>query len=75
MRNYSEWWKSQVLDLSYEADVYRARDIVLDECCDLHQVYINQDTTLLVQEGVCIGTADRSVKGIASWAKSRHGKM
>ena len=55
-----------MLNLSYKADVYRARDIVLDEYCDLHQIYINQDTTLLVQEDIYIDTADRSIKGITS---------
>ena len=71
VREYSEWQKSRVSDLSYKEDIDRARDVVLGQRRDLKEIYNDQDPGFLVQEGVCIGTATRFVRGISTWGKRR----
>lgn len=71
VRDYSDWHKSRVEDPSYKAQVDKARDVVLQQGRDLHQLHNDQDYTFLVEQDVNIGTAKRFVSGISTWAKRR----
>ncbi|KAJ5993369.1 hypothetical protein N7451_009093 [Penicillium sp. IBT 35674x] len=52
-------------------NINKARDVTLENCLDLMQIYEDQDPGFFVKHGVKVGAARRFVRDIGFWVKRR----
>ncbi|KAJ5534297.1 hypothetical protein N7527_000551 [Penicillium freii] len=52
-------------------NINKARDVTLENCLDLMQIYKDQDPGFFVKHGVKVGAARRFVRDIGLWVKRR----
>lgn len=56
---------------SFKDDITKARDMTLENCLDLMQIYKDQDPDFFVKRGVKVGAARRFVRDIGHWVNRR----
>lgn len=66
---YTEWQQSRVSNEAFRDNLNKARDVALQNCLDLMQIYEDQDPGFFVKYGVKLGTARRFVRDIGLWVK------
>ena len=66
VEEYTEWQQSRVSN-----ETFKARDVTLENCLDLMQIYEGQDPGFFVKHGVKVGAARRFVRDIGLWVKQR----
>jgi hypothetical protein len=72
MYEYTKWQQSSVTHETFRDNINKARDVTLENCLDLMQIYEDQDPSFFVTHGVKIGAARRFVGDtIGFWAKTR----
>ena len=64
---YTEWQQSRVSNETFRDNITKARDVTLENCLDLMQVYEDQDPDFFVKRGVKVGAARRFVRDIGHW--------
>jgi hypothetical protein len=68
---YIEWQQSRVSNETFRDNIIKARDVTIENCLDLMQVYEDQDPCFFVKHGVKVGAARRFVRDIGLWVKRR----
>lgn len=68
---YAEWQQSRVSNETFRDNITKARDVTLDNCLDLMQIYEDQDPDFFVNRGVKVGAARRFVRDIGHWVNQR----
>ncbi|CAG8254824.1 unnamed protein product [Penicillium salamii] len=68
---YTEWQQSRVSNETFRENINKARDVTLENCLDLMQIYEDQDPGFFVKHGVKVGAARRFVRDIGLWVKRR----
>jgi hypothetical protein len=68
---YTEWQQSRVSNEAFRENINKARDVTLENCLDLMQIYEDQDPGYFVKHGVKVGVARRFVRDIGLWVKRR----
>lgn len=68
---YTEWQQSRVSNEAFRENINKARDVTLENCLDLTQIYEDQDPGFFVKHGVKVGAARRFVRDIGLWVKRR----
>jgi hypothetical protein len=68
---YTEWQQSRVRNETFRENINKARDVTIENCLDLMQIYEDQDPGFFVKHGVKVGAARRFVRDIGLWVK-RH---
>ncbi|OQE62923.1 hypothetical protein PENNAL_c0256G06018 [Penicillium nalgiovense] len=68
---YTEWQQSRVSNEAFRDNITKARDVTLENCLDLMQVYEDQDPDFFVKRGVKVGAARRFVRDIGRWVNRR----
>ncbi|KAJ5188678.1 hypothetical protein N7491_004998 [Penicillium cf. griseofulvum] len=68
---YTEWQQSRVSNETFRENINKARDVTLENCLDLMQIYEDQDLGFFVKHGVKVGAARRFVRDIGLWVKRR----
>lgn len=58
---------------TFRDNIKKARDVALENCLDLVQIYEDQDPSFFVKHGVKVGVARRFVRDICYWVK-QHGE-
>lgn len=71
MEEYTEWQRSRVSNKTFRDNINKARDVTLENCLDLMQIYEDQDPGFFVKHGVKVGAARRFVHDIGLWVKRR----
>lgn len=71
MDKYTEWQQSRVGNEAFRENINKARDMTLENCLDLTQIYKDQDLGFFVKHGVKVGAARRFVRDIGLWVKQR----
>ncbi|RJE21196.1 hypothetical protein PHISCL_06472 [Aspergillus sclerotialis] len=71
VEEYTEWQRSWVSNESFRDNINKARDVTLENCLDLMQIYEDQDPSFFVRHGVKLGAARRFVRDIGVWVKGR----
>ena len=66
---YTEWQQSRVSNEAFRENINKARDVTLENCLDLMQIYEDQDPSFFVTHGVKVGAARRFVRDIGLWVK------
>jgi hypothetical protein len=56
---------------AFRDNINKARDLTLENCLDLTQIYEDQDPDFFVKRGVKVGAARRFVHYIGLWVKRR----
>ena len=69
VEEYTAWQLSRVSTESFRENVRKARDVTLENCLDLKQIYYDQDPNFFIGQGVKIGVARRFVSEISDWVK------
>jgi hypothetical protein len=69
VEEYTAWQLSQVSTDAFRENIRKARDVTLENCLDLKQIYYDQNPDFFVQVGVKIGVARRFVSEIDEWVK------
>ncbi|KAF7136924.1 hypothetical protein CNMCM5793_006586 [Aspergillus hiratsukae] len=69
MEEYTVWQLSRVSADTFRENVRKARDVTLENCLDLKQIYYDRDPDFFVRQGVKIGVARRFVSEISDWVK------
>ncbi|KAJ5737280.1 uncharacterized protein N7483_002405 [Penicillium malachiteum] len=62
---YTEWQQSRVSNETFRKNINKARDVTLENCLDLMQIYEDQDPSFFVKHGVKVGAARRFVRDIS----------
>ncbi|KAJ5728932.1 uncharacterized protein N7483_003440 [Penicillium malachiteum] len=68
---YTEWQQSRVSNEAVRGNINKARNVTLENCLDLMQIYEDQDPGFFVKHGVKVGAARRFVRDIGLWVKRR----
>lgn len=68
--NYTDWQLTRVDTELFKDNIKKARDITLENCLDLSQVYCEVKPEFYVEQGVKIGVARRFVRDISLWVKT-----
>ncbi|KAJ5500643.1 hypothetical protein N7453_009694 [Penicillium expansum] len=63
--------QSRVSNEAFRDNITKARDVTLESCLDLMQVYEDQDPDFFVKRGVKVGAARRFVRDIGHWVNRR----
>lgn len=71
VEEYTEWQQSRVSNETFRENINKARDVTLENCLDLMQIYEDQDPGFFVKHGVKVGAARRFVRDISLWLKRR----
>jgi hypothetical protein len=71
VEEYTEWQQSRVSNETFRENINKARDVTLENCLDLMQIYKDQDLGFFVKHGVKVGAAGRFVCDIGLWVKRR----
>lgn len=71
VEKYTEWQRSRVSNEAYRDNINKERDVTLDNCLDISQIYEDQDPGFFVKHGVEVGAARRFVCDIGLWVKRR----
>ncbi|CAI7580189.1 unnamed protein product [Penicillium pancosmium] len=71
VEEYTEWQHSRVSNEAFRDNIDKARDVTLENCLDLTQIYVDQDPGFFVKHGVKVGAARRFVHDIGVWVKQR----
>jgi hypothetical protein len=71
VEEYTEWQQSRVSNETFRDHINKARDVTLENCLDLMQIYEDQDPSFFVKHGVKVGAARRFVSDIGLWVKRR----
>ncbi|KAJ5419469.1 uncharacterized protein N7487_003019 [Penicillium crustosum] len=71
VEEYTEWQQSRVSNETFRENINKARDVTLENCLDLMQIYEDQDPGFFVKHGVKVGAARRFVRDIGLWVKRR----
>lgn len=66
---YTEWQQSRVSNEAFRENINKARDVALENCLDLMQIYEDQDPSFFVKQGVKVSAARRFVRDISLWMK------
>ncbi|GCB27611.1 hypothetical protein AAWM_10496 [Aspergillus awamori] len=69
VENYAAWQLSRVNTESFKDNIIKARDIALNNCLDLKQIYQDQDPGFFINQGVKLGAARRFVTEINDWVQ------
>ncbi|GCB28273.1 hypothetical protein AAWM_11158 [Aspergillus awamori] len=69
VENYAAWQLSRVNTESFKDNIIKARDIALNNCLDLKQIYQDQDPGFFINQGVKLGAARRFVTEINVWVQ------
>ena len=56
---------------TFRDNINEAREVTLENCLDLMQIYEDQDPAFFVKHGVKVGAARRFARGIGLWVKRR----
>jgi hypothetical protein len=64
VQEYSEWQQSRVSNETFRDNINEARDVTLENCLDLMQIYKDQDLGFFVKHGAKVGVARRFVHDI-----------
>lgn len=72
VNNYTIWHQSRMSSEAFKENIQKARDVALESCLDLKQIFEDQDPGFFVKQGVKVGVARRFVNDISHWVK-RHG--
>jgi hypothetical protein len=71
VEEYTEWQQSRVTNEVFRENINKARDVTLESCLDLMQIYEDQDLDFFVMHGVKVGAGRRFVRDIGFWVKRR----
>jgi hypothetical protein len=71
VEEYTEWQQARVSNESFKDNINKARDVTLEHCLDLMQIYEDQDPDFFVKRGVKLGAARRFVRDIGHWVNRR----
>lgn len=71
VEEYTDWQQSRVSSETFRDNIKNARDVALENCFDLMQIYEDQDPGFFVEHGVKVGVARRFVRDIGLWVKGR----
>ena len=71
VEEYTEWQQSRVSNETFRENINKARDMTLENCLDLIQIYKDQDLGFFVKYSVKVGAARRFVRDIGFWVKRR----
>ncbi|KAJ5998521.1 hypothetical protein N7451_006331 [Penicillium sp. IBT 35674x] len=71
VEEYTEWQQSRVSNETFKDNINKARDVTLENCLDLMQIYEDQDPDFFVKHGVKLGAARRFVHDIGLWVNRR----
>jgi len=71
VEEYTEWPQSRVSNETFRENITKARDVTVENCLDLMQIYEDQDPDFFVKHGVKVGAARRFVRDIGLWVKRR----
>ena len=71
VEEYTGWQQSRVSNETFRDNIKKARDVTLENCLDLMQIYEDQDPGFFVKHGVKVGAARRFVRDIGLWVKQR----
>jgi hypothetical protein len=71
VEEYTTWQLSRVSTASFKENVRKARDVTLENCLDLKQIYHDQDPDFFIAQGVKIGAARRFVGEINDWIEEK----
>ncbi|KAJ5927177.1 hypothetical protein N7516_008950 [Penicillium verrucosum] len=63
--------QSRVSNEAFRENINKARDVTLENCPDLMQIYEDQDPGFFVKHGVEVGAVKRFVRDIGLWVKRR----
>ncbi|KAJ5820604.1 hypothetical protein N7474_006195 [Penicillium riverlandense] len=74
VEEYTEWQQSRVSNEAFRDHINKARDVTLENCLDLMQIYEDRDQGFFVNHGVKVGAAQRFVSDIGLWVK-RHAEV
>ncbi|OJJ65598.1 hypothetical protein ASPBRDRAFT_531819 [Aspergillus brasiliensis CBS 101740] len=75
VEEYTNWHLAKVSTENFKENIWRARDIVLDNCLDLGQLHNAKiGAEFFVKEGVKIGVAYRFVSDTGKWLSQRKAK-
>lgn len=69
VEEYTNWQQSRVSSKIFKDNINKARDIALENCLDLKQIFFDQDPDFFITRGVKIGVARRFVSDIIIWFK------
>jgi hypothetical protein len=69
VEEYTAWQLSRVSTDAFKENIRKARDVILENCLDLKQIYHDQDPNFFVQVEVKVGVARRFVSEIDEWVK------
>ncbi|RAO74322.1 uncharacterized protein BHQ10_010334 [Talaromyces amestolkiae] len=69
LENYANWHLGRVSTVNSREHIIRARDIALEKCLDLQQIFIDNDPESF--PGVAIGMARRFANDIPLWLEDR----
>lgn len=69
VEEYTDWHLSRVSRETYRDHLIKARDVAIENCLDLKQIFTDQDPAFFVRQGVKIGVARRFVSDIPDWVK------
>ena len=72
VNDYIIWHQSRVSSEAFKENIQKARDVALESCLDLKQIFEDQDPEFFVKQGMKLGVARRLVNDISQWVK-RHG--
>lgn len=67
VEEYTDWHQSRVSSETFRENIQRARDVALENCLDLKQIYEDQDPGFFIKHGVKVGVARRFVSDIGHW--------
>lgn len=73
IEEYTKWQLLRVSTEIFSDNIKKARDITLENCLDLQQIYEGIDPEFFVKQGVKFGIARRFVHDISTWVKERQG--
>lgn len=69
IEEYTKWQLLRVSTEIFSDNIKKARDITLENCLDLQQIYEGIDPDFFVKHGVKYGIARRFVHDISTWVK------
>lgn len=69
VEEYATWHRSRVSSETFSENIQKARDVALENCLDLKQIYEDQDPGFFVKHGVKAGAARRFVSDIEYWVQ------
>lgn len=71
VEEYTDWQRARVSNEAFRDNIIKARNVTLENCLDLTQIYEDQDPDFFVKHGVKVGAARRFVRDIDLWVKQR----